>query len=129
MMNNSFKKTLLTCIFFCASLLGYAQNAVEDINNALRQGNASKLSHYFDNNITLNISGNVNTYSKSQAEMVLKDFFSKNDAKDFQQEHDGNSVNTRFVIGTLSTSSGKYRIYYALRTKDNKSILIEIRFD
>lgn len=128
-MNNSVKRTLLTCIFICTGLLSFAQGTIEDINTALRHGSATGLSKYFDNNITLNISGTVNTYSKTQAEMVLKDFFNKNNTKDFQPEHDGNNANTKFVIGTLSTSNGKYRIYYALRTKDNKYILIEIRFE
>lgn len=128
-MNNSFKRILLTCIFICACLSGFAQGAMDDINIALRNGNASGLSHYFDNNVTLNISGTINTYSKTQAEMVLKDFFNKNSVKDFQPEHDGRSANTRFVIGMLTTTNGNYRIYYAVRTKDNKNILIEIRFE
>ncbi|MGN7819690.1 DUF4783 domain-containing protein [Chitinophaga varians] len=100
----------------------------EDVVGAIKQGDVSSLSRYLDNNVEINISGKANSYSKAQAEIILKDFFSKNQVKSFELVHQGGEA-SRFGIGNLSTSGGNYRLSFFLQKKGGSMVLNELRFE
>ncbi|MBC9931378.1 DUF4783 domain-containing protein [Chitinophaga qingshengii] len=100
----------------------------EDVVGAIKQGDVNSLSRYLDNNVEINISGKANSYSKAQAEIILKDFFSKNQVKSFELVHQGGEA-SRFGIGNLSTSGGNYRLSFFLQKKGGAMVLNELRFE
>ncbi|NML36459.1 DUF4783 domain-containing protein [Chitinophaga sp. G-6-1-13] len=100
----------------------------EDVVGAIKQGDVNSLSRYLDNNVEINISGKANSYSKAQAEIILKDFFSKNQVKSFELVHQGGEA-SRFGIGNLSTSGGNYRLSFFLQKKGGSMVLNELRFE
>lgn len=100
----------------------------EDVVGAIKQGDVNSLSRYLDNNVEINISGKANSYSKAQAEIILKDFFSKNQVKSFELVHQGGE-SSRFGIGNLSTSGGNYRLSFFLQKKGGAMVLNELRFE
>ncbi|MCW3462699.1 DUF4783 domain-containing protein [Chitinophaga nivalis] len=100
----------------------------EDVVSAIKQGDASSLSRFLDNNVEINIAGKANSYSKAQAEVILKDFFSKNQVKTFELVHQGGE-GSRFGIGTLATSGGTYRLSFFLQKKGGSMVLNELRFE
>jgi len=54
----------------------YAQTAqMANINTSLRTGNVDGIAQYIDNVVDITINNNQSTYSKAQAEMVLRDIF------------------------------------------------------
>jgi len=113
---------------FCFAF-AFAQNVIDDIGNSIGNGNVSGISRFFDNAVTMTISGSQSTYSHSQAEMVLKDFFNKNAAKGFNLDQSGGNNNNSYAIGTLLTSGGNYRAYFAVRQKNGSYVIQEIRFE
>lgn len=128
-MSAYFKKILFAvAIVFCA-LHGSAQNVVEDLRASIAVGNVNGIARYFDNSINLNIAGSQASYSRPQAEMVLRDFFNKNSPKKLDLEHSDASRNMRYAMGTLMTSSGNFRIYFALKQKENYLLLQELRIE
>ncbi len=100
----------------------------EDVVGAIKQGDVNSLSRYLDNNVEINISGKANAYSKAQAEIILKDFFSKNQVKSFELVHQGGEA-SKFGIGNLSTSGGNYRLSFFLQKKGGTMVLNELRFE
>ncbi|MFY0252785.1 DUF4783 domain-containing protein [Chitinophaga sp. 30R24] len=100
----------------------------EDVVSAIKQGDVNGLSRYFDNNVEINISGKSNSYSKAQAEIILKDFFSKNPVKSFELIHQGGD-NSRFGIGNMGTANGPYRVSFFLQKKGGSMVLNELRFE
>ncbi|NSL89125.1 DUF4783 domain-containing protein [Chitinophaga solisilvae] len=100
----------------------------EDVVGAIKQGDVNALSRYLDNNVEINISGKANSYSKAQAEIILKDFFSKNQVKSFELLHQGGD-NSRYGIGTLATSGGTFRLSFFLQKKGGSFVLNELRFE
>jgi len=133
-MNNVLRKTVLIIyglFFFIGAKAQQAQvSPVEDIVSAMRNSNTSTIAKYFDNIVPITINNTQSIYSRTQAEMVLKDFFNKNMPKDLTIINSGAPNNTsRFAIGDLTTSNGKYSIYILLRAKDNVFLLQEIRFN
>ena len=124
-----FRKSVFTVFFMLISIIGMSQNVVEDLRSALAAGNVNGIARYFDNNVNLNITGSQASYSRSQAEMVLRDFFNKNNPRKLEIEHSDASRNMRFAMGTLFTATGNFKVYFAVKQKENNTIIQELRIE
>jgi len=124
MMKHLLRYGVVIFSFFLMSFI-----SVTDIINAMKNGNASELSKYFDNTIEITFPDKSNAYSKSQAEMVVKDFFNNNSVKNFEVIQQGDNDGTLFFIGTLATTNGEYRTTFFVKQKGEKPLLQEIRFE
>lgn len=102
---------------------------VDDLVSAIKSGNASQLSKFFDNTIEIVLPEKTNAYSKSQGELVLKDFFDNNGVKNFEVVHKGENAGAQFIIGTLNTKNGEYRTTIYLKQKGDKQLVLELRFE
>lgn len=105
-----------------------AQNTIDNVIGALRSGNASELSKYFDDNVELTLPDKSDSYSKAQAQQIVRDFFSNNSVKGFDLKHKGDSPGGHFCIGTLQTGAGNFRTNVFLKTKNGREVVKEIRF-
>jgi len=123
-MKNILTYGFIVLLFFLSSFV-----SVDDVVNAIKNGSATQLSKYFDNTIEITVSDKSNTYSKSQAELVLKDFFDNNVVKNFEVLHKGDNAAAQFIIGTLQTKSGDYRTTIYMKQKGDKQLLQELRFE
>jgi hypothetical protein len=129
-MKQIYKKAFLT--FACSLLVvaAQAQSVLEDVVNAIRNSNVVTLEKYYDNVVPITINNTQSAYSRTQASLVLKDFFSKNVPKDILILNSGSATaNSQFAIGTLTTSSGTFNIYILLKSKDNVFLLQELRLN
>jgi hypothetical protein len=101
---------------------------MEDILVALKSGNASELSRYFDNRVDITLPDKSDNYSRTQAEMILRDFFSNNNVRNFEIKYKGENNGSRYCIGTLQTKNGNYRTKLFMKQKGDKQVLQEIAF-
>jgi|SRR5690606_30910443 len=127
-------KKILACILVGLLLFAPAtgQPELDNVSKALHLGDVTNIARYFENLVEVSISNEQSTYSKTQAERVLDNFFTKNKVRDFVVKHKGNSEssNLLFLIGDLSTDKGEYRVYLMFKKKrDNSYTLAEIRID
>ena len=76
-MKKLYKRALLLSIFTLLSFVVVRAQTLEDVTAQIRNGNVPAMTKYFDNIVTITITGTPSAYSKTQAEMVLKDFFTK----------------------------------------------------
>ena len=106
-----------------------AQSNCEHMATALGSGNVAGISRYLGPSVVLNITGTQATYSKSQAEMILREFFSKNTPKAYKTNMKKESPNGGYVIGTLTTSGGTFQTYFALRRENGTPVLQELRIE
>jgi Domain of unknown function (DUF4783) len=70
---------------------------------AFKAGNAEKIAEYFGENVDLSIDGKQDLYSNSQAEQILKTFFSLHRPSDFKIIHKGKSGQSEYFIGELKS--------------------------
>jgi hypothetical protein len=116
------------CIASIASLFIMATtlSGLDDIAAALQSGDAKKVTAYFDKMVEMQIHGKEGTYSKAQAEQVLKNFFANNKPLQFKFEHNGTSGgnNAYYAIGTLKTDTQKFRVSLYLK-KNNDTFSIQ----
>ena len=102
---------------------------VEEILGAIKKGDAMKISRHFDNLVEITLNDKSSSYSRTQAEVVLKDFFSNHDVRSFTVIHRVNSNNGEYCVGTLSTSGGEYRTTILFKTKGDKKLVQKLRFE
>jgi hypothetical protein len=102
--------------------------SIEEVVTAMRSGDANQLSRYFDDRIDIQLPSKSENYSRSQAEMILKDFFSSNSVKNFQVKHTGENNGAQFCIGLLQTKNGNYRTKLYMKQKGERQVLQEIGF-
>ena len=121
---------------FCLCLAMYIpvqaslQDVLDDIAVTLKAGNAKELAKFFDNSIEITILDEEDSYSKAQAELVLKDFFAKSTTRSFELIHQGSSAEgSKYAIGYLSTDKGKYRTYILMMKKNETFYIQELRFE
>jgi hypothetical protein len=104
------------------------QGSIDEVIDALRTGSSNDLSKYFDDNVELTLPDKSDSYSKAQAQLIVKDFFSNNGVKGFDLKHKGDSPGGHFAIGTLQTNSGNFRTNVFMKMKNNREVIKEIRF-
>ncbi len=102
---------------------------IDEIITALKGGNAAQIAKYFDNTVEITLPDKSNSYSKSQGEMILKDFFSNSPVKSFEILHKGENSGSQYCIGTLVTANGTYRTTVFMKQKADKQTEQEIRFE
>ena len=107
-----------------------AADVLDNIAQAIGSGNAAAVAQYFDANVDITIDDKESMYSKSQAQIVVQDFFAKNAVRRFAINHRGSSAGGKqFGIGTLETASGQYRVYYLVMQKGGTHLVQEMRFE
>jgi len=123
-------KYLLAIILFISSSFS-ANDLCEDISKAIGSGDSKGLASYFANTVDLTIANREDNYSKTQAEMIVRDFFSKNPPKTFSIIHKGTSKEgTLYGIGTLTTTKGTtFRTSFFARQSGGKFLIQELRFE
>jgi hypothetical protein len=120
--------TLFTLLIFLAGSAFRPISGIDDVIGALRTGNANEVAKYIDENVELSLPDKSDNYSKAQAVMILKDFFTSNSVTGFEAKHKGDNSGNQFCIGTLHTRSGDYRTTVFMKTKNGRQSVKEIRF-
>ena len=123
--------SILATILFTISLHNlYAQHEIpSEIIYAIKTGNASKLVTFFNSQVEIQIKNKEDIYSLAQAEIILKDFFSKNKPSSFEIKHQGGQEKSQYVIGRLFTENGDLRTYIFLKSIENKKRIYQLRFE
>lgn len=119
---------LLATSVILLSSFALQNSDIDKVIGALRSGNAAELSKHFDDNVELTMPDKSDNYSKAQAQLIIKDFFSNNGVKGFDLKHKGDSPGGHFCIGTLQTNAGNFRTNVFMKAKNGKEVVKEIRF-
>lgn len=103
--------------------------SIDEVIGGMKAGNSAEVARFFDNTVEINMPEKSNSYSKSQAELVLKDFFTTNTVKGFEVLHKGENSGSQYCIGTLVTRNGSFRTTIFMKQKGDKQLLQEITFE
>lgn len=123
-------KTIISIllIFFVANT--FAQTNLPDgISNAIKNGNATELTKSFNVNVDLTILDKQDIYSKTQAESLLKDFFTKNIPSNFTIIHQGGKEDAQYYVGKLTTSTGSYRLSILIKGQGKAALIHQFRIE
>lgn len=123
------KKYLLYIIASFSMMSFTIAFGIGDIISALKIGSAAGIAKNFDNTVEITLPGKTGSFSKSQADLILRDFFENNTVKGFAILHQGNNGGSEYCIGTLATKTGNFRTTVYMKQKADRQALQEIRFE
>lgn len=102
----------------------------DDISKAIRESDARSLAAFFSATIEISLPDAENTYSASQGEMVMKDFFNRIPADNLTLVQKG-SLNTssHYSISTYHSGGKNYQLYMEIRKEKEKFRLFKIKLE
>ena len=127
--------TRLLLILFSLFLLSFEVDqqltVPEEIYSAIKAGNSKVLAKYFNANVELVIMDKEGVYSKTQAELILRDFFAKSTPSNLVKRHEGKSGKeaSKYVICSLTTSKGQYRVYFVMKSNNGEFTIHQFRIE
>ncbi|GAB4233339.1 MAG: hypothetical protein Tsb0034_06540 [Ekhidna sp.] len=112
-------------LFILMAFVGPLQNeTVRDIGIAMKAGSSKELIKFCNETVEIKIDGESSNYSKSQAEVILRNFFSRNAPTGFSYIHQGASPEgLKYTIGRYTHQKGAFRVVmFIKRIGDNYRI-------
>lgn len=120
-------KYLIVCLYL---FLGQGEDAtISEIGTALKSGSSKELIKYCNETVEIKIDGQSSNYSQAQAEVVLRNFFTKNPAKNFTYIHQGSSPEgLKYNIGRYSYDKGTYRVVMFIKKIGDNYLIDTLNF-
>lgn len=108
-----------------------AEEVVEALVAAIEDGSSRRIALHFGSNVDLYLPRAEGTFSRSQSEIIFKEFFAQCKPKSFFISYQGTSMDgALYVIGILSTEEGEsYRGYLLLKDVAGSIVLQRVRFE
>lgn len=129
-MRSNFLGSALILLLFTLPLSVFSQSVLDQVAGGISSGNSREVAKYFDSSVEITILDRESSYSKTQGEMVLRDFFSKNPVNGFELKHRGTSgEGSTYGIGTMRSGAQQFRVYYYVKQKGAQQLIQEIRFE
>ncbi len=119
------------CWFAVGGAPASAQNEViNNVRDALKTGSSRELSKYLNNTVEISMNGEEASYSRNQAEFVLKDFFNKYPPQGFRYVHQGSSKEgLKYTIGSFTYDRGEFRVVMLIKQINGVYLVEKIDFN
>jgi hypothetical protein len=120
-------------LFFFAVIVEFSTasaqqpSTLETIISSLEKGSITQLSAAFSQNIEIVVGDKELNCTAKEATVFLNDYFSTNKITHFQANHKGSRDSANFIIGTLTTDNGLFRIFLLIRGK--QALIQQIRIE
>lgn len=107
---------LFTILFLMSNSIVAQSDVLNSTKTTLIQGNSKDLARNFNEMVEISFEGEKASYSKTQAEFVMKDFFRKYPPVKFEYIHEGSSKDgLKYAIGKYSYGQGSFRVYILIK--------------
>jgi hypothetical protein len=128
------KKVLILFILISSSCWIFAQekaaDLVDPVIKTIQDGDAEGLAAFFNVTVELSLPEHENTYSSSQGEMIMKDFFKKYPPDSFTVIQKGTTdSSSRFAICSYLSGIKKYQVYIYLKKEKEEFLIQKITFE
>ena len=113
-----------------AGLVSFAQqNDPTAIANALKTGEADRVSSFFDDFVDIKLleKPEVKNMGRNQAAITLKTFFAENGIKGFETTSQREMSGTMYLTGKLLNNAKGYNITIMMKSKEGKWQIITLR--
>jgi hypothetical protein len=134
----SFSKSLPATVLMFLLFMGinsFGQNTVNEVKNqsiaALKQGDAKLFTSFFNNPIDINLPYNDDSYSKTQAQVIVQKFLLQYKIDTFEVKQTGNSTDgSVFVIGLYKAKNGQvFRVYLLIKKQSSSAFIHLLEFE
>jgi Domain of unknown function (DUF4783) len=121
---------LVSWVFLAITPCFGQEGVVNQVKETIKAGSSRELSKFIAETVDVSINSKVETYSKAQAEFVLRDFFKQHPPKDFKIIHQGSSKGgLPYAIGQYISGTESFRVFIKIKNINGEFLVNEIRFD
>jgi len=99
------------------------QTVPPDLEEAIAKGDAASMSAWFHQSLEMTILEDKYETSKNQASRILESFFKKHIPSGFTISFEGTKEQSKYAIGTLTTSKGNFRVNMYFLSKEGKRLI------
>jgi hypothetical protein len=100
-----------------------SQTVPAELSRAMGQGNATAMSAWFHQSLEMTILEEEYECSKNQASRILESFFKDHKPTGFSVSFEGAKEESKYAIGTLTTSNGNFRVNMFFLNIDEKRLI------
>ena len=100
-----------------------SQTVPAELVSAFGRGDADAVSEWFHQSLEMSILEKEYETSKNQATRILESFFKDHVPSGFRISFEGTKEQSKYAIGTLSTSNGNFRVNLFFLNKDGQRLL------
>ncbi len=100
-----------------------SQTVPAELVSAFGRGDADAVSEWFHQSLEMSILEKEYETSKNQATRILESFFKDHIPSGFRISLEGTKEQSKYAIGTLSTSNGNFRVNLFFLNKDGQRLL------
>ena len=93
------------------------------------KGDSKSLSAWFADNMELDILGDVNECSKSQAVKIIENFFTRYTPKSFDIIHKSGKAPMKYAVGELSAGGEKFVVTLFVKIGPDNNLVQQIRIE
>ncbi|HBG71691.1 MAG: hypothetical protein A2W93_06730 [Bacteroidetes bacterium GWF2_43_63] len=102
----------------------------DKISDAIRSGDASQLAACFAPTIQLSVPGKKGDFSRTQAEIIMRDFFSQYPPSSFTVNSEGKTSGTNYyTLGSYVSGAIRFKVYYVIQKADSEITLHILKFE
>ena len=125
-MGTTIINTIIYLLIILSPVDSQKTDAFDTIAGYFKTSDSRSIAGYFAPLIEMNILMDEDEYSKAQAELILKDFLSKNKPVSIKVIHRLNSsANYRFAVLSLQSEKNKFRISISM-AKDGELFFVKV---
>ncbi|HRY97524.1 MAG TPA: DUF4783 domain-containing protein [Bacteroidales bacterium] len=104
--------------------------ASDKVALALGRADATALGPLLAERLDLELPGKEGIYSRTQASIILRDFFREHPVSGFSLRHSGNSgEGATYAIGSYATPARSFRVYYLMKRSGGAFLVHQLRFE
>lgn len=101
-----------------------------EIKAAFSKSDSDALSELLNNTIDLTLPDIEGSFSRSQAHLIIKEFFADHPAVSFTINHEGSSnKGSQYMIGTYKTKSSVFRVYILIKDISGKMLIQQLQIE
>ena len=131
-MTNMYFKLIILMLpaFLCMGFTAFSgpEETAAQVATALQNGNATEIAKNFNAMVDLTLPGYDDTYSKTQAGQILKDFFIQNPVKGFKITRQGFSPDgSQYTIGSLDAGKKIFRVYFIIKSVNGLNLVQQLQ--
>jgi len=121
------KLLIILLLIFCSAAQG--QDIFTNMKTAIKAGDSDQMAKYFNQNLDVNIEGNLNAFSKAQAAFAIAEFFKAHPPTDFAIVHKGQSQGgLQYAIGKYVSDKDTYTVLMRVKESASTKLVHEISF-
>lgn len=103
--------------------------SIDSVISAIDSNSSSELAKYFESSISLNVNGQQGSYSKNQAEIVIRDFFKKNPSQGFSIVYSSETnPSLSSFIGDYLSGEGTFKVFIKVSQQDSILKIYSLEF-